>query len=580
MASQSVARSQSIAAFIPELELLITEAMGEWKVPGLAIAVVQNGEVAFVGAYGFRDVEAGLKVTTDTQFLIGSVTKSFTSTGLALLMDERRLDWKKPVRDYIPEFRLHDAVATDRVTVRDLLCHHSGLPRHDWIWMPGDLSPVQMLAAIRYLELSDDIRSAHQYSNLGYLVAGMVAERVTGESWSGFTRARLTEQLHMNVTFTVEDLAAAANAAVPYAMDGDTRLRAKYWPIPATPAGGITTSIASFVNWLRLHLDKGVFEGQRLLSPALIRQLQTPRVHVAAPEFAEYSDVHYGLGLRSHWYRGERVVWHSGGWIGWSTLMTMAPDRGVGVAVFTNRNPNPVTEILANYVFDRVCGKAPIPWLDRLREQRRKALAQIEVDQEARRATRRPDTRPSHDLADYAGDYDHPGYGRITISHAEGKLNWAYRGMSEPLAHRHYDTFELPEAPGRLLPDRLAISFSTDREGNIASLAAPFEPLVKNIVFTRIPAGDSMNPAFRQHCAGTFSHGATTVLVGQDNDGQLTLTFGNQPTYKLRPYQSRTFVIDELEGFRVEFHLGPDGEVDELFFHQPNGTFEARRASR
>src|SRR5260370_1242190 len=138
MASQSVARSESIAAFIPALELLIREAMDEWKIPGLAVAVVQNGEVALVRAYGLRDVEAGLKVTTDTQFLIGSVTKSFTSTGLALLMDERRVDWKKPVRDYIPEFRLHDAVATDRITVRDLLCHHSGLPRHDWIWMPGD----------------------------------------------------------------------------------------------------------------------------------------------------------------------------------------------------------------------------------------------------------------------------------------------------------------------------------------------------------------------------------------------------------------------------------------------------------
>ena len=150
--------------------------------------------------------------------------------------------------------------------------------------------------------------------------------------------------------------------------------------------------------------------------------------------------------------------------------------------------------------------------------------------------------------------------------------------MSEPLAHRHYDTFELPEAPGRLLPDRLAISFSTDREGNIASLAAPFEPLVKDIVFTRIPVGDCMNPAFRQHCIGTFSQGATTIVVGQDNDGQLTLTVGSQPTYKLHPYQSRTFVIDELEGFRVEFHLGSDGEVDELFFHQPNGTFVARRA--
>jgi len=296
--------------------------------------------------------------------------------------------------------------------------------------------------------------------------------------------------------------------------------------------------------------------------------------------FTEYGDVHCGLGFRSHSYRGERVVWHTGGHIGWSTLMTMLPDRGVGVAVFTNRDPNPVTEILANYVFDRVCGKEPIPWLDRLRERRRKFVAQLEIDRQARKAARRLNTLPSHDLADYAGDYDHPGYGRITITHAEGQLNWAYRGMSEPLAHRHYDTFELPEAPGRLLPDRLAISFSTDREGNIASLAAPFEPLVKDIVFTRIPAGDCMNPAFRQHCTGTFSYGGTTVVVGQDSDGQLTLTIGSQPTHKLRPYQSRAFVIDELEGFRVEFHLGPDGEVDELFFHQPNGTFEARRASR
>jgi hypothetical protein len=287
--------------------------------------------------------------------------------------------------------------------------------------------------------------------------------------------------------------------------------------------------------------------------------------------------MHCGLGFRLHSYRDERVVLHGGGWIGWGTRMAMLPDRGVGVAVFTNRDPSAVPEMLANYVFDRVCGKEPIPWLDRFRELRRKFVAQLDVDRQARKATRRLNTRSSHELAEYVGDYEHPGYGRITISHAEGKLNWVYRGMSEPLAHRHYDTFELPEAPDRLLPHRLAISFSTDREGDIASLAAPFEPLVKDIVFTRIPAGDCMRPAFRQHCTGTFSHGATTVVVGQDNDGQLTLTFGSQPTYKLHPYQRRTFVIDELERFRVEFHLGSDGEADELFVHQPNGTLVARR---
>jgi hypothetical protein len=298
-------------------------------------------------------------------------------------------------------------------------------------------------------------------------------------------------------------------------------------------------------------------------------------VHVAAYEFAEYGDVHYGLGFRSRSYRGERVVWHGGGWTGTTTLMAMLPDRGVGVAVFASSNMAP--ESLANYVFDRVCGKEPIPWLDRLRERRRKFAAQLDVDRAARKARRRPNTRPSHDLTDYAGDYDHPGYGRITITHAEGTLHWAYRGMSEPLAHRHYDTFELPEAPDRLLPDGLAISFSTDREGDIASLAAPFEPLVKDIVFTRSAAGDCTNAAFRQHCTGTFSQGVTTVVVGQDNDAQLTLTVGSQPTHKLRPYQGRTFVVDELEGVRVEFRLGPDGDVNELLFHHPNATLVARR---
>jgi CubicO group peptidase (beta-lactamase class C family) len=153
-----------------------------------------------------------LKVTIDTQFQLMSVSKPFTAPGLALLVDERRMDWKRPVREYIPEFRLHDAIASDRVMLRDLLCHHSGLPRHDWIWLPGDLSPAQMLAAMRYLELRDDTRSTFQYSNIGHLVASIAVERVSGRRWAEFTRA-LTDKLHVEVTFTVEELAAAADAA-------------------------------------------------------------------------------------------------------------------------------------------------------------------------------------------------------------------------------------------------------------------------------------------------------------------------------------------------------------------------------
>jgi CubicO group peptidase (beta-lactamase class C family) len=495
MASPSVGRSESIAPFIPALERLVAQAMEEWKIPGFAIAVVQNGEVAHLGAYGLRDAEAGLKVTADTQFQLMSVSKSFAATGLALLVDERRLDWKKPVREYIPEFRLHDAVASDRVTVRDLLCHHSGLPRHDWIWLPGDLSPAQMLAAMRYLEPSADIRTTFQYCNLGYLVASMVAERVSGRSWAEFTRT-LTDKLHMDVTFTAEELAAAADAAVPYAMKRNAYLRSKLWRVSVSAAGGVSTSIAGFANWLRLHLGNGDFEGQRLLSPALIQELQKPRVLVGAPQFAEYGDVHYGLGFRTHRYRGERVVWHGGGFTGTNALMMMLPDRGVGVAVLANNGMVPVfaPHMFANYVFDRVCGEEPAPWLDRFREQRREWVAQQDVDRPAATSSPRPATQPGRDLADYAGDYEHPGYGRMTITRAEGELHWAFRGMSEPLTHRHDDTFELPEAPespGGLLPGRLTLSFASDREGNIARVAVPLEPLVEDIVFARVDRAPS-----------------------------------------------------------------------------------------
>jgi hypothetical protein len=166
----------------------------------------------------------------------------------------------------------------------------------------------------------------------------------------------------------------------------------------------------------------------------------------------------------------------------------------------------------------------------------------------------------------------------MSIMHADDALQWAYRGMSAPLAHRHYDTFELPEAPERLLPDRLAISFFTDREGNITSLSAALEPLVKDIVFTRIPSGDCVDAAFRKECVGNFSRPAMIIAVDQDRDGQLLLTVPGQPTSRLVPYQARTFVIAELVGYRVEFRRGTDGTVNEIIFHQPNGTFPAQRA--
>jgi CubicO group peptidase (beta-lactamase class C family) len=170
-----------------------------------------------------RDVEADLPVTEDTQFILCSVTKSFTALGLAMLVDEARLDWAKPVRDYLPEFRLQDAVVTERVTTIDLLCHNTGLPRHDWIWMPADISRAEMLQALRYLELSKDIRAAYQYCNLGYVAAAMVTERISGQTWEDFTRERIMKPLGMVHTgFSDADLQGAPDSARPRRKQGSS----------------------------------------------------------------------------------------------------------------------------------------------------------------------------------------------------------------------------------------------------------------------------------------------------------------------------------------------------------------------
>src|SRR5215831_15058246 len=205
MVHSSDVQHAPVAELIPELDRLAIDAMGDWMVPGTALAIVQGGEVVLARAYGHRNIEANLPATTATQFLIGSITKSFTASAVALLHNEGRLDWTKPVRDYIPEFRLHDAVATDRVTVCDLLCHQSGLPRHDWVHLPGDRSAAELLGIMRHLELSRDIRAAWQYNNLCYNVAGLLIDRISGQSYEAFIRARLTDKLGMTVSFTLED---------------------------------------------------------------------------------------------------------------------------------------------------------------------------------------------------------------------------------------------------------------------------------------------------------------------------------------------------------------------------------------
>jgi CubicO group peptidase (beta-lactamase class C family) len=484
------ARWAPITSFVSDLDHLAADVMSDWKVPGAALALVLDGKLVLTRFYGQRDVEANLPVTLVTQFAICSITKSFTATALALLHHEGRLDWSKPVRDYMPDFRLSDPVATERVSVLDLLCHRTGLPRHDWVHEPGDRGPAEILGVMRYLELSRDVRADFQYNNLCYNVAGLLIGRLSGQCYEAFVRARLTDRVGMTVGFSLEDLEASEEPARPYMMHENTRLPALRRPIRPTASGAMTTSVVDFANWMRLHLGKGELDGERLLPTSLISELHAPRIYIPSQSpYAEFDGAHYGLGFQCTSYRGNRLVWHGGGWPGWNTQMTLLPDFGIGVAVFTNRSPNGVTEALTYYIIDRLRGREPVAWRERFRQRRDEFLAQMQVDKDVREKARRGNTRPAHELAAYAGDYDHPAYGVMSIKERNGALHWSWRGLFAAMAHRHYETFELPDVPDRHVPDRLPITFLTDRDGNIVSLSAPLEPTVRDIVFTRLPTG-------------------------------------------------------------------------------------------
>ncbi|WP_454738473.1 serine hydrolase [Cupriavidus necator] len=559
-------------------DALVEMSMAEWKIPGLALAVIRDGEPILLRGYGMRDSSAPAPVTTATQFLLCSLTKSFTAAGLGLLVDERKLDWTTPVREIIPGFRLHDAVATERLTVRDLLCHHSGLPRHDWVHAPGDLDTQQMMERLRHLAPSRGLRESWQYQNLAYAVAGHVAERLSGQRWEDFTAQRLLQPLGFTrYSFSTEALAADPDHAHPHAMDGDERLRASWSPIRATPAGGLNASAEDLAKWMRCLLDAGKVDGHPLLSPTIVRDMMTPQVHVCRAEFQEVGDVHYGLGLTVEHYRGDRTVSHSGSWLGWATLMTLMPARRLGIAVLTNRAPSAVTALLTYSALDQLCGHPPIDWFSRLRARRHEMLAQQQIDKAAQLARQHAGTTTSHPLPDYAGTYSHPAYGQITIETDSDSLAWHWRGMSGHLAHRHYDVFVTPEKPAEIHPDNLALTFLYDRDGTIDRIAAALEPLVDDIVFHRVAAGDATTAAFRARCVGEYRHSAQRIDVESDAAGELLLTIAGQPRRRLRPLHGRMFELEDLPRIRVEFRMpGPD-TVDALVFSQPNGTFLAMR---
>jgi CubicO group peptidase (beta-lactamase class C family) len=562
---------------VESLERFITEQLAAWEAPGCAVAAVRNGQVELAGGWGLRDREAGLRVTRDTLFAIGSTTKAFTATTVGALVDEGLLEWDQPLRDYVPEVRLHDPFASDRLTITDLLSHRSGLPRHDltWVGQPGR-SRAEIVRALRFLPLSKDLRQQFQYCNLGYVVAGHVVEALSGVPWEDFTRRRLLEPLGMRRTnLSVDEMLADDDHATAYTRRDGVVVPVPQRPLPAiAPAGAINSSAADMARWLLAQLGGGQVDGTTVMSPATAELQRTPHmVMPGAGEVPGLSAHAYGLGWLNGRYREHEIAMHDGGIDGFTTHCMLLPDDGIGVVVLTNTSAAMMHLTVACRVLDELLGAEPVDVFGYLKPRFDAAMAGAREAKAARRVV--AGAGPGRPLAQYAGQYEHPGYGTITITLNGGVLEPSLGTMTLSLAHRHYETFDLEWHEAGDQPVVYPLTFLSGPDGDVNALTVPFEPLVEPLRFAKRP--DVLGPDVLRRLCGGYAMGPIEVVVALRGEHTLTVTAPGSPPLDLVPLGGLRFGVKDQPSVTAEFELDGDGAVTRLIA-QPLGIFLPKEA--
>ena len=535
--------------------------------------------MVFARGFGWRDVDQKLPMTPDTLLAIGSATKAFTTFTLGTLVDEGRVEWEKPVRFYIPWFRLYDTFATLHLTPRDLVTHRSGLPRHDLVWYNNySASREEFVRRLAYLQPSADLRTKFQYNNLMFLTAGYLIEVLTGQTWEEAVRERVLKPLEMTRTnFSVLDSQKDADFAQPYREE-----KGKIKEIPFRiitnmgPAGSINSSVNEMTHWLMVHLNRGKYKGKTIIKPQTLQYMHLAHMPTGAtPSIPEITPADYGLGWFIDTYRGHQRVHHGGNIDGFSAMVWLMPQDGLGFVALANKSSTALPELIIRHAADLILGLAPRDWVGQAIERKTKSEKEQEKAEKKKQSRRQPGTRPAHKLEDYAGLYHHPGYGDLEVFLKEGQLYFKFNGIVTPLEHWHYETFNALRAEDPTFVD-MKLTFRTNVDGLVAAVEAPFEPTVEPIVFTKKPAQQFFEPEFLKKFVGRYKLLEQVVTISLKGN-RLTATMPGQPEYELVPVLGGEFALKQVKTIHVKFILDKAGQVTGVAFIQPNGIFEAKK---
>lgn len=408
---------------VETIDPIVDEALAKYNVPGVAIGIVQNGEVVLAKGYGFRDVAQQLPVTPDTLFCLGSCTKAFTSALVGHFVQEGKMNWDDPIVKYIPEFHW-----PAQITLRDTLAHRTGLPRHDALWFYFNLRRSDLIGLLPKLETVCGLREKIFYNNFMYSVAAIATERVSGRSWEDEMGNFILDHFGMLDSLpSIDQIENQEDRSLGYAEINGKIKHIPYHPIPVvTPGGGIVSNVSDMTKWLQYQLS----------DDPLVKEMHKLQIANNPPVQLDPHTINlgYGLGWFINQYRGHSLISHGGIIDGFYAEVALLPKQKIGLVILANSSSNGhhFIHALRNTIMDQLLGVQDTDWLQ--------GPPPIE-------AVAHPLFHPTHPLESYVGTYAHPAYGPVEVQLKGDRLVMTFGKTEIILTPQAADQFQIRLEP-------------------------------------------------------------------------------------------------------------------------------------
>jgi CubicO group peptidase (beta-lactamase class C family) len=461
------AQDLALPGFVRDsLDSYVQQALKDWQVPGLAVGIVKDGQVVLLKGYGVKELGVNDPVDPNTLFMVGSNTKLFTATSLAMLDAEKKLSLDDRVTKWLPDFKLSNAAAGQQAIITDLLCHRIGFQtfQGDFTYWTSNLSRQEVTEKMSHIQAIYPFRTTWGYTNAAFLTAGQIIPRATGITWEDFVRTRIFTPLGMSRTLALSrDMPTATNKAFPYTMSDYTKLvKIPFCQIDnLAPAGSISSSVNDLSKWVIMQLANGQFQGTQVVPAGAITKTRRPQSIIGnwTPPFNEGHFLLYGLGVELQEYDGKEIVSHTGGVNGFVSSVTMLPEQKLGIIVLTNTDQNELYEALKWEILDAFLG---LPY----RNYSKYYLARYnrETDSVVARDQQLKDSAALHlktslPVDAYTGNYVNGVYGTMKVVQENGELRMRfehhpamYAKLESLGGNRFYATFSDPEFSKAIFP--------------------------------------------------------------------------------------------------------------------------------